>query len=136
MDLINDLVGQLGVNEEQASGGVGLLLKMAKEKLGDGDFSKLADILPETDQLIDAAPSEEAAGGGLMGSIGGLVSSLGGGNSQLGNLASLAGGFSKLGLDMDMVTKFLPIVLAFFQGKGGDGITELLGGLFGGDEEK
>ncbi len=135
MELISNLVEQLGVSEEQASGGVGLLLKMAKEKLGDGDFSQLSNLLPETDQLIDTAPEEEKSGG-LMGSFGGLVSSLGGDGSSLGNLATLAGGFSKLGLDAGMITKFLPIVLSFFQGKGGDGVQGLLGGLFGGGDEE
>ncbi|VAX36843.1 hypothetical protein MNBD_PLANCTO02-2220 [hydrothermal vent metagenome] len=136
MELISNLVEQLGVSEEQASGGVGLLLKMAKEKLGDGDFSQLSNLLPETNQLIDAAPEEEKSSG-LMGSIGGLVSSLGGGGgSSLGNLATLAGGFSQLGLDAGMITKFLPIVLSFFQGKGDDGVQELLGGLFGGGDKE
>jgi hypothetical protein len=41
----------------------------------------------------------------------------GGGAGQLGNLASLAAGFSKLGLDSGMIGKFLPIILSFVGSK-------------------
>jgi len=44
----------------------------------------------------------------------------------LGNLASLAGGFSKLGLDSGMIGKFIPIILSFAQSKGGDVVKKLL----------
>ncbi|MDX1764807.1 MAG: DUF2780 domain-containing protein, partial [bacterium] len=55
MELLNMLVQNLGVNEEQAKGGAGLLFKMAKEKLGDGDFSQIASAVPEMDEMIGAA---------------------------------------------------------------------------------
>jgi len=51
---------------------------------------------------------------------------LGGGAGQLGNLASLAGGFSKLGLDSGMIGKFLPIILSFVGDKGSTPIRYIL----------
>jgi hypothetical protein len=44
----------------------------------------------------------------------------------MGNMASLAGGFSKLGLDSGMIGKFIPIVLSYVQGTGGSGVKQLL----------
>ena len=54
------------------------------------------------------------------------------GADKLGDLASLAGGFSKLGLDKDMVAKFLPIVLSFVQSKGGPAVKEVLAKVLNG----
>ncbi len=95
---------------------------MAKEKLGAGDFGKVASALPGITDLMKSAP----ASGGVLGGIGKLASGFGGGAGQLGNLASLAGGFSKLGLDSGMIGKFIPIILTFAQSKGGDVVKSLL----------
>jgi hypothetical protein len=122
MELIEQLVKNLGVSEEAAKGGSGLIFKMAQEKLGSGDFSKVANALPGIDGLMKSAPES----GGVLGGIGKLASGLGGGAGQLGNLASLAGGFSKLGLDSGMIGKFIPIILSFAQSKGGDAVMKLL----------
>ncbi len=126
MDLINMLTSQLGINEEQAAGGAGLLFKMAKEKLGDGDFSKVTGAIPDVSNLLDKAP--DASGGGLMGAIGGIASSLGA--DKLGDLASLAGGFSKLNLDENMIGNFIPIILNFVKDKAGDEVMGLLSKVF------
>jgi hypothetical protein len=122
MELIDQLVKNLGVSEEAAKGGSGLIFKMAQEKLGSGGFSKVANALPGIDGLMKSAPEA----GGMLGGIGKLASGLGGGAGQLGNLASLAGGFSKLGLDSGMIGKFIPIILSFAQSKGGDAVMKLL----------
>ena len=50
-ELIKQVVSQLGVQEGQAKGGVGLLLKLAQDKLG-GDFSKITDVIGGADDLI------------------------------------------------------------------------------------
>jgi hypothetical protein len=123
MELIQQLVSNLGVDEEQAKGGAGLLFKLAKDKLGTGEFSQVADVVPGINEFIGSAPSES---GGLLGAIGGLASAFGGKAGGLGELANLAGGFSKLGLDSGMIGKFVPIILAFVQAKGGDIIKTLL----------
>jgi len=122
MELIQQLVSSLGVDEEQAKVGAGLLFKLAKDKLGTGEFSQVADVVPGINELIGSAPES----GGLLGAIGGLASAFGGKAGGLGELANLAGGFSKLGLDSGMIGKFVPIILAFVQAKGGDIIKTLL----------
>ncbi|MEQ8822012.1 MAG: DUF2780 domain-containing protein [Sumerlaeia bacterium] len=129
-DLIKQLIEQLNVDEGQAKGGVGMMLQMAKEKLGSGDFSKILDAIGQKDaqDMMNAAPS--TGGGGLGGLLGGLASSLGGGKGgQMADMAKLASGFDKLGLDSDMIVKFAPIVISFLQNKGDDGLQKLIANL-------
>lgn len=121
-ELIGQLVSQLGVQEGQAKGGAGLLLKLAQDKLG-GDFGKVAAALPGVQELIGAAP----ASGGTAKLLGGLAGALGGGKA--GDLASLAAGFSQLKLEPVMIGKFVPILLSFVQSKGGADIAKLLSGV-------
>jgi hypothetical protein len=122
MELIQDLVKNLGVTEDAAKGGAGLIFKLAQDKLPAGDFSKVAGAVPGISDLIKVAPES----GGLLGGLGKLTSGLGGDVGKLGNLASLAGGFSKLGLDSGMIAKFLPIVLSFVGSKGGTVVRSIL----------
>jgi hypothetical protein len=122
MELIGELVKKLGISEEAAKGGAGLLFKLAQSKLTAGDFNKVAAAVPGINDWIKSAPES----GGLMGGLGKLASGLGGGAADLGNMASLAGGFSKLGLDSGMVSKFLPVILSFVESKGGPAVKALL----------
>jgi hypothetical protein len=128
MELIQQLTQGLGVDESQAKGGAGLIFKMAQEQLGAGDFAQVANALPGISNLIGEAP---AGGEGIAGAIGGLAGMMGGDSSggQLANMAALATGFSQLGLNPSMATKFIPIILSFTQNKGGDGIKDILAGV-------
>jgi hypothetical protein len=124
-ELITQLVSQLGVQEGQAKGGAGLLLKLAQSKLG-GDFSKVSAAVPGLQDLIKSAP--EAGGAGKL--LGSLAGALGGGKAGgLADLASLAGGFSQLKLDPQMISKFVPIIMSFVQSKGGQEAVKLLAGV-------
>ncbi|MCU7927808.1 MAG: DUF2780 domain-containing protein [Candidatus Thiodiazotropha sp. (ex Dulcina madagascariensis)] len=128
MELVQQLIAGAGVDQQQAEGGAGLLFGRVKEQLSSGDFSKVAEAVPGVESLIGAAPS---GGGGLGGLLGGMASALGG--KELGNLASLASGFSQLGLDAGMIGKFVPIVLGFLQNQGGEGLAALVGKVLQGD---
>ncbi len=136
MELIQQLVSQLGVDESQAKGGAGMLFQLAKDKLDDGEFSQIASAVPGLEDMLQAAPS--LAGGGGGGGGGGLLSKVmsmfgGGGGSALGSLgglASLVGGFSQLGLGGDMIGKFVPVVMSFVQEQGGDQAKGLLESVF------
>ena len=41
MELVDKLKSEIGVTETQASGGAGVILQQAKEKLGTGEFSEI-----------------------------------------------------------------------------------------------
>ena len=53
---------------------------------------------------------------------------LGSGSKKLGGMAGLTGAFGKLGLSGDMVGKFVPIILDYVKGKGGEQVMGLLKG--------
>jgi hypothetical protein len=129
MELIQQLVAETGVAEQQAEGGVGLLLSLVQDKLSAGDFAKVESAIPDAAGLIEQAPATES--GGLGGLLGGAVAALGG--SELGNLASLAGGFAKLDLDPGKIGQFIPILLSFLQSQGGEEIAGLVGKVLQGD---
>lgn len=123
MELIQLLTSQLGVSENQAKGGAGLLFKLAQDKLESGEFDQIVGAVPGIESLMSEAPE---AGGGLAGALGGLAGALGGNAGQLGTLATLASGFQSLDLDPTMVSKFAPVIMSFLQSQGGEGIQELL----------
>lgn len=122
MELLDLLTSQLGISEDQAKGGAGALFNLAKEQLGSDDFRGIAKAIPGMDDLLSAAPDA----GGFGAAMGGLTAMLGGKNQKLGGLASLAGIFKGLGLEMDMIGKFVPVMLSFVQAKGGEEIKEIL----------
>ncbi|MEN1679051.1 MAG: DUF2780 domain-containing protein [Planctomycetota bacterium] len=132
MELIQELIKQLGVTGEQAEGGTGLLMNVAKEKLDEGQFSQVAELIPGLDDLLGKAPAVEspAAGeqGGAVGMLGGVAKSLGFGDigEKLGDLAGIAKAFESLGLDASMVSKFVSTIVAFLQSKGGEQVATIL----------
>ena len=52
MDLVQDLMKNLGVGEDAAKGGAGLIFKLAQDKLPTEDFSKVTGAVPEVGDLI------------------------------------------------------------------------------------
>lgn len=125
MELITQLVENLGISEGQAKGGAGLLFNLAKEKLASGDFSQISEAVPGINEMMEAAPQS----GGFAKAVGSITSAFGGKAGKLGSLAGIASGFSKLDLDSDMLGKFLPVILSFVQSKGGDSLKNILSGV-------
>ncbi|MBO3277847.1 DUF2780 domain-containing protein [Pseudomonas schmalbachii] len=119
--LLSALTGQLGVTDQQALGGTGALLGLAKNKLSGTDYSQLLNAVPGLDKL--------AGGNALGGSLGNL------GGSALGNVSSMADvnkAFGALGMDQGMTGKFAGVLLDYLgkQGAGGD-LLGSLGSLWG-----
>jgi hypothetical protein len=126
MELIQMLVDRLGVREEQAKGGAGLLFQLAQKRLNPDEFNQIASTSTGIDDFINEAPES----GGIMGKLEGAASAFGGKIGGMADMAHLAAGFSKLGLDKDMVGKFIPIVLSFIQNQGGDTARNLMEKIF------
>jgi hypothetical protein len=124
-ELIGRLTSQLGVTEQQATGGAGSLFGFAKEQMGVSDFGVVSSALPGVDSLIGAAP--ETSSGGMMGSA---TSLLGGSSSSLGDMAGVASQFSDLGMSADMVNQFVPVILEHAQTAGSEQAMQLLQGAF------
>lgn len=124
-ELLGQLTSQLGIDESQAKGGLGSMLKLAQDKLGEGDFSQISGLFGDSaGELLGAAPSK--SGGGMMDMLGSAASALGVDTGDLGQFAALAGSFKDLGIDMNTVTKFAPIVMDWVQSEGGEDILGLL----------
>lgn len=125
-ELVNLVVSQLGVNQNQATGGLGAIMKLAQEHLGT-DFSQIEKYLPQVQSLISQAPTAATGtDGGLAGVVGSALSAFGMGNSKVAGLAQLAGQFKSLNLDADMITKFAPIVTGYLQQQGGTTAVDLI----------
>jgi hypothetical protein len=120
-ELIDMLTKNLGVNGAQAEGGAAVLFKAAREKLGGAEFDQLLGNLPGLGDLMKKAPA--SGGGGLAGMFGGLASAMGG-NAAL--IATIVGGFGKLGLTTDHAKKFVPVILEFLRSKVGPDVVSKL----------
>jgi len=128
-DLLGALTTQLNVTPQQAVGGTGAMLGLAKNQLSSTDYSQLAKSVPGLDKL---------SGGGQMGALAGLLGSSGksaGLENALGNVKStddLNSAFGALGMDSGMVGQFAPVILQYLgqQGVGGS-LLQSLGGIWG-----
>lgn len=131
--LITSLGSNLNVTPQQAVGGTGALLGLAKNKLSSGDYSQLSQSVPGLDQLTGSGAL------GTLGNLGGLGNVLGGsgssaGNSALGNtlgnvqsMGDVNKAFSALGMDSSMVGQFIPLILQYLgqQGTSGSALQSL-----------
>lgn len=122
MNIVDEIIRQLGVSRDQAEGGLGLILKLVQEKLGT-EFSMVSQAIPDAHQFIGKAPGgEPTSGSGLMGMLGGMADKLGLG--PLGNLADLVAGFQQLGLNAEAVRKFIDVVMSLLDQSGGPVLKE------------
>ncbi len=133
--LLNSLGTALDVTPEQAVGGTGALLGLAKNKLAGNDYSQLAQSVPGLDQLAGAGALSSL---GNLNGLGGLLGNAGKSadssvlNSALGNVQSMGDvnkAFTALGMDSSMVSQFVPLILQYLgqQGAGGSALQSLSG---------
>ena len=106
--LMKLVTSQLGVTQNQAMGGVGSELTLAKEKLPSGDFNALAKAIPGSDSYMKAAKD--------LGAVTGPV----------GDKAGLQSAFQRLGMNSGMVDKFSGLLSDFAGKMGGDPVKSAL----------
>ncbi|MBV7571613.1 DUF2780 domain-containing protein [Pseudomonas sp. PDM32] len=127
-DLLSTL-SELDITPEQAIGGAGAMLGLAKNQLSSTDYAQLAKSVPGIDML---------SGGGELGALAGLLGSSGkaaGLDNALGNVKDtndLNNAFSALGMDSGMIGLFTPVLLQYLgqQGIGGT-LLSSLGNIWG-----
>ncbi|WP_235399604.1 DUF2780 domain-containing protein [Pseudomonas ogarae] len=117
--LLNTLGSELKITPEQAIGGAGAMLGLAKNRLSEPQFSELSKSVPGLDQI---------AGNSAIGGLNGLGGLLGGGSDKnalldglLGNVkdtGDLNNAFSALGMDSGMIGQFAPIILQYLGQQG------------------
>lgn len=120
-ELLNKIQAKTGLTPDQSKAALGLVLKLAKDKLGP-DFSKISAVLPGAEALIAGAPQA----GGLAGMASGLLGSFGGGAGKLAGLASLAGAAQKAGLSMEQVTGAGQQAAEYLKAKGGPALGDMI----------
>jgi len=106
--LVKSLTSQLNVTADQAKGGVGSTLSLAKEKLNGADFSALTKYIPGSDTYMKAAKD--------LGAVTGPIK----------DQAGLQQAYSKLGMGSDMVGKFSGVLSDFVGKAGGEPAKNLL----------
>ena len=92
-EFISMVTDKLGVGEKESRAATGGILGMLKGKLDDSMFGSIIEKIPGADALLgeaEAAPQEEAGGGGLMGSLSSMAGGLMGGG-KAGGAAEVAG---------------------------------------------
>ncbi|TWC16416.1 MULTISPECIES: DUF2780 domain-containing protein [unclassified Pseudomonas] len=131
--LLNTLGSELKITPEQAIGGAGAMLGLAKNRLSEPQFSELSQSVPGLDQI---------AGNSAIGGLNGLGGLLGGGSQKnalldglLGNVKDtrdLNNAFSALGMDSGMIGQFAPVILQYLGQQGVAGsLLQNLGGIWG-----
>ena len=131
--LLNTLGSQLDITPEQAVGGAGAMLGLARSQLSGEDFSELSKNVPGLSQI---------AGNSAIGGLNGLGGLLGAGSDKnalldglLGNVKDtndLNNAFSALGMDTGMIGVFAPVILQYLGQQGVAGsLLQNLGGIWG-----
>ena len=117
MELVKQLITELGVTSEQAFGGAGAIFCIAQQRMSADAFVQIADCVPAVSDLTGKAPRFDAASGG--GFLGWLSKLFGG----LGSLRPLARVFRQLGLSESDVGSFVSVILDYVKQQGG-GLAE------------
>ncbi|WP_223485497.1 DUF2780 domain-containing protein [Pseudomonas sp. A-RE-19] len=131
--LLNTLGSQLDITPEQAIGGAGAMLGLARNQLSGQDFSELSKNVPGLAQI---------AGNSAISGLNGLGGLLGAGSDKnalldglLGNVkdtSDLNNAFSALGMDSGMIGQFAPVILQYLGQQGVAGsLLQNLGGIWG-----
>ena len=119
--IIKELQKKLNITDEQAKGGLGVLLKFCQEKLAAKDFQKITSLIGSNwEELVKAAPQASA---NLMGKLGGIASIF---SEKAGAMANFAGSFKSLNIDMGKIQQFVDVTLNALEEKGGPQVKELL----------
>ncbi len=108
---VTSLMSAVGVNANQAIGGLGSILSMAKGKVSAEDFSKLTAGIPSADKYMSALSGLGVDGGSIKDAI------------------QLKDAFAKLGMNETQVNAFGPAAINYVRSSGGEAAASVLSGL-------
>jgi len=104
------LAEHAGVTADQAVGGLGAIMSLAKNKVSAEDFSKLTSGLPSTQKYMDAASKM-------------------GVKSDIKDMIDLKGAYEKLGMSEQAASQFTPTAINYIRSAGGDAAAGVLSSL-------
>ncbi len=124
IELLPAITQNLGVTDQQASGGLGSLFQLAQNTLGEGDFSTLSDAVPNMQDLLGAAPevAGEASDGGLVGNLMDTASQY---SDTVKTANTVMKQFEALGLDPAMIPQYVQVINNFLQSTSGQQTVDL-----------
>ncbi|MGS7250267.1 DUF2780 domain-containing protein [Pseudomonas sp. SK] len=132
-NLLNILGSQLNITPEQAVGGAGAMLGLARNNLSSDDYGQLTKAVPGLDLL---------SGANLLGGLSGLGQLLGNDKdsqsaldkalgNDVQNRTDLDAAFKALGMDTGMIGQFAPLLLQYLGQQGIAGsLLQNLGSLW------
>ncbi|MFJ4385175.1 DUF2780 domain-containing protein [Pseudomonas sp. NPDC089408] len=132
-NLLNTLGSQLNITPEQAVGGAGAMLGLARNNLSTDDYGQLTKAVPGLDLLAGANALGGLSGlGDLLGKNSENPSAL---SNALGNnvenRSDLDNAFKALGMDTGMIGQFAPLLLQYLGQQGIAGaLLQNLGSLW------
>lgn len=121
--MIESLTSELGINTQQAEGGMGALLNYAKQNVSSDDFAALAKQVPGLEGLLSSAPKVSDISSS---NLGGLLDKAAEYNDTLKSLNLLKKQFESLGLDTDMIMGFVAQAQAYLDTPEGKQAKEML----------
>lgn len=107
------LESQLGVTADQAEGGIGSMLSLAREKLDADQFQRLAGAIPGAEGYLEAAKRLGAVTGPLQ------------------NLTQLNEALGRLGIPPETAARFIPAATELVGQFGGEEAGNLLASALG-----
>jgi hypothetical protein len=129
LDLVSSL-SSLNLSPQQAVGGTGAMLDLAKNQLPGAQYAQLLQSVPGLDQLVGSNGLQQLSGLGSI--LGGSAATPVSGAataavSNVNSLQDLNNAFGALGMDSSMIDQFTPLLLQYLGKQGAD--PSLLGSL-------
>ncbi|ANY90368.1 MULTISPECIES: DUF2780 domain-containing protein [Pseudomonas] len=131
-NLLNTLGSELKITPEQAIGGAGAMLGLARNNLSEADYGQLTQAVPGLDLLSGANALGGLSGlGELLGKSSQSPSPLSNALGNVENRNDLDNAFKLLGMDTGMIGQFAPLILQYLgqQGLAGS-LLQNLGNLW------
>ena len=133
--LVETLTSSLGVNTEQASGGMGAIFNYVKNNVSTEQFGQLAQSVPSIDSLVNQMPDISKISGGSSEGLGGLLDKASEYSDSLKAINTVKNQFESLGLDVGMISSFVSTAKSYLDTEQGqeakkvltDGLGKLLG---------
>lgn len=131
--LVSMLTSGLGVNTDQASGGMGSLLNYVKNNVTSDQFSQLASSVPGVEGLVGQMPDISKLGSSE--GLGGLLDKASEYSDSLKSINDVKRQFEALGLKPEMITNFIATAQRYLDTEEGqqakqvltEGLAKLLG---------
>ncbi|WP_114326207.1 DUF2780 domain-containing protein [Candidatus Colwellia aromaticivorans] len=133
--LVDMLTSALKINTDQASAGMGAILNYVKNNVSTEQFSQLAKLIPEVDELVSQMPDISKLSSDSSESMGGLLDKASEYSDSLKSMNDVKKQFEALGLKPEMINNFISSAQSYLDTEQGQQakqmLTDVLGKLLG-----